>query len=366
MTYIWEKPDWPRMHWHSEATAAPLAHLLRAQGRLLGRMEDIGFSLRQEACLHILTQDVVKTSEIEGEILDAHQVRSSLARHLGMETGALPPADRQVEGVVEMTLDATGNFNAPLTRQRLFGWHSALFPTGYSGLQKIRTGEWRDDSTGPMQIVSGPIGRERIHYMAPPAERIADEMQAFLAWFNTDEQTDPVLKAAQAHLWFVTIHPFADGNGRIARAIADLALTRSENTPHRFYSMSARIRAERRDYYDILEATQRGGQDITPWMQWFLACLHRAIEAADATLSAVLAKARFWNTHSAFGWNQRQIKVVNRLLDGFEGKLTSSKWAGLTKTSQDTANRDIAALVQQGILRKSTAGGRSTHYELIL
>ena len=366
MTYIWEKPDWPRMRWRSEAIAAPLADLLRAQGRLLGRMQDIGFSLRQEASVRILTQDVVKTSEIEGEILDAHQVRSSLVRRLGMEAGALPPTDRQVEGVVEMTLDATGNCNAPLTRQRLFGWHAALFPTGYSGLHKIRTGDWRDDSTGPMQIVSGPVGRERVHYTAPPAERIAADMQAFLAWFNADQQTDPVLQAAQAHLWFVTIHPFADGNGRIARAIADLALTRAEKSPHRFYSMSTRIRAERRDYYDILAATQRGGPDITPWMQWFLTCLHRAIEGADATLSAVLAKARFWNTHSASGWNPRQIKVVNRLLDGFEGRLTSSKWARMTKTSQDTANRDIAALVRQGILRKSTTGGRSTHYELIL
>lgn len=366
MTYIWEQPDWPNIIWRDADIVALLADVRHAQGRLLGRMEALGFPLREEAFLRTLTQDVVKTSEIEGETLDVQQVRSSLARRLGIDIGALAPADRRVEGIVEVMLDATRNFGAELTRDRLFGWHAALFPTGRSGMVKIRVGDWRDDGGGPMQVVSGPIGRERIHYTAPPAERVAAEMEAFLDWFNAPADIDPVLKAAQAHLWFVTIHPFDDGNGRIARAIADLALTRSEGSPQRFYSMSAQIRAERNDYYAILEATQKGDQDVTEWMTWFLSCFQRAIDGADIVLSAVLDKARFWDVHKAASLNERQVKVINRLLDGFEGKLTSSKWAKLTKSSQDTANRDIAALVRLGILRKSEAGGRSTHYDLVL
>lgn len=366
MTYIWEQLDWPNIIWRDADIAALLADVRHAQGRLLGRMEALGFPLREEAFLRTLTQDVVKTSEIEGEKLDVQQVRSSLARRLGIDIGALAPADRHVEGIVEVMLDVTRNFDAELTRDRLFGWHAALFPTGRSGMVKIRVGDWRDDSGGPMQVVSGPIGREQIHYTAPPAERVAAEMEAFLDWFNAPTNIDPVLKAAQAHLWFVTIHPFDDGNGRIARAIADLALTRSEGSPQRFYSMSAQIRAERIDYYAILEATQKGEQDVTQWMTWFLSCLQRAIDGADIVLSAVLDKARFWEVHKAASLNERQVKVINRLLDGFEGKLTSSKWAKLTKSSQDTATRDIAALVRLGILHKGEAGGRSTYYDFVL
>lgn len=366
VTYIWEQPDWPGIIWRDADIAALLANARHAQGRLLGRMEALGFPLREEAFLRTLTQDVVKTSEIEGEKLDVQQVRSSLARRLGIDIGALAPTDRHVEGIVEVMIDATRNFDAELTRDRLFGWHAALFPTGRSGMVQIRVGDWRDDSGGPMQVVSGPIGREQIHYTAPPVERVAAEMEAFLDWFNAPADIDPVLKAAQAHLWFVTIHPFDDGNGRIARAIADLALTRSEGSPQRFYSMSAQIRAERNDYYAILEATQKGEQDVTEWMTWFLSCLQRAIDGADIVLSAVLDKARFWDVHKAASLNERQVRVINRLLDGFEGRLTSSKWAKLTQSSQDTANRDIAALVRLGILCKSEAGGRSTHYDLVL
>ncbi len=364
MRYIWEQPEWPKLRWDELRLAQPLADLRHEQGRLLGRMESLGFALREEAFLRTLTQDVLKTSEIEGEKLDAAQVRSSLARRLGIDVGALTPADRHVEGVVEMMLDATRNFADPLTEDRLFGWHAALFPTGRTGMSKIRVGAWRDDSGGPMQVVSGPIGHERVHYSAPPAEGLDAEMGRFLDWFNASPAIDPVLKAALAHLWFVTIHPFDDGNGRIARAIADLALARSENCPQRYYSMSAQIQAERRAYYTALERTQKDTVDVTRWMEWFLGCLHRAIEGAEATLSAVLSKAHFWQRHAAAQLNGRQIKVLNLLLDGFEGKLTSSKWARIGKCSQDTAIRDIVALVEMNILSKGPAGGRSTSYAI--
>ncbi len=329
--YIHEREDWPRFHWDQEGLANQLAAVRHRQGRLIGRMEGLGFRLREEAVLSTLTQDVLKSSEIEGEILDIEQVRSSLARRLGLDIGALTPADRHVEGVVELMLDATQKYEEPLTEERLFGWHAALFPTGRSGMQKIRVGEWRDDHSGPMQVVSGPIGKERVHYQAPAANQLPSEMSQFLEWFNGTASIDPVLKAAEAHLWFVTIHPFDDGNGRIARAIADLALARSEQSPKRFYSMSAQIRLERGDYYDILEQTQKGSLDITAWMRWFLGCLDRAFDGAEATLAGVLRKARFWESHSGESFNERQQKIVNRLLDGFEGKLTSSKWA---KTGQ--------------------------------
>jgi Fic family protein len=328
-------------------------------------MEALGFKLREEAVLQTLTQDVVKTSEIEGELLDKAQVRSSIARRLGIDIGALTPTDRNVEGIVEVMLDATGGYQAPLTVDRLFGWHSALFPTGRSGMARLRVGQWRDDSAGPMQVVSGPIGRERVHYTAPPAQRVDADMHAFLAWFNGPAATDPVIKAALAHLWFVTIHPFEDGNGRIARAISDLALARSEGSPQRFYSMSAQIRVERTAYYDQLERTQKGGLDVTDWLIWFLACLQRAIHGAQDVLAAVLDKARFWERAGRVALNARQIAVLNRLLDGFEGRMTSSKWATIAKCSQDTANRDIALLVDAGLLRKGEGGGRSTHYEIV-
>jgi Fic family protein len=327
-------------------------------------MEALGFNLQQEAVLRTLTSDVLKSSEIEGEKLDAGQVRSSIARRLGMDIGALKPADRHVEGVVEMMVDATRHYDQPLTAERLFGWHASLFPTGRSGMTKIKAGAWRDDSTGPMQVVSGPIGNERVHFEAPKAGRLAGEMGSFLDWFEGNDSIDPVLKAGLAHLWFVTIHPFDDGNGRIARAIADMALARSENSPQRFYSMSAQIRQEHKAYYDMLEATQKGTMDVTPWMEWFLGCLGRAIDGAQVTLSAVLGKARFWERVKDVQLNDRQRLVINRLLDGFEGNLTTSKYAKLAKCSQDTAHRDILALVDHAVLIQNPEGGRSTSYAL--
>ena len=359
-----ELQDWPRFTWNRERLAEPLAAVRHRQGRLIGHMEALGFNLRQEAVLQTLTADVLKSSEIEGEKLDAEQVRSSIARRLGMDIGALKPADRQVEGVVAMMLEGTRHYDQPLTVQRLFAWHASLFPTGRSGLRKIRVGAWRDDRHGPMEVVSGPVGKERAHFQAPPAARLDREMQAFTDWFNAHADIDPVLKAGLAHLWFVTIHPFDDGNGRIARAIADLALARSENNPQRFYSLSAQIRQERGAYYDILEETQKGTLDITPWMEWFLGCLGRAIDGAQTTLSAVLAKARFWEAIAGVAIHERQRLVLNRLLDGFEGKLTTSKYAQLAKCSQDTALRDILPLVERGILVRNPEGGRSTSYAL--
>ena len=362
--YIHELQDWPRFRWETDRLAEPLSSVRHRQGRLIGRMESMGFNLRQEAVLRTLTADVLKSSEIEGEQLEADQVRSSIARRLGMDIGALKPADRYVEGVVEMMLDATGRYDQPLTTDRLFGWHAALFPTGRSGMRKIRVGAWRDDATGPMQIVSGPIGKERVHFAAPPAARLEREMAAFLDWFNSPPAVDEVLKAGLSHLWFVTIHPFDDGNGRIARAITDMALARSERSSQRFYSMSAQIRQERAAYYDVLEQTQKGIMDVTGWMDWFLGCLGRAIEGAETILGTVLAKARFWESIKGIALNERQTLVLNRLLNGFEGKLTTSKYAKLTNTSQDTALRDILFLVGCGILVRGPEGGRSTSYTL--
>ena len=363
-TYIHELPDWPRFRWDQQHLAQPLAALRHQQGRLIGRMEALGFDLRQEAVLQTLTEDVLKSSDIEGEKLDTEQVRSSIARRLGLDIGGLRHADRDVEGVVEMMLDATRHYSQPLTAERLFAWHALLFPAGRSGMTRITAGAWRDDSTGPMQVVSGPLGRERGHFEAPAARKLDREMSAYLDWFNAPAETDEVLKAGLAHLWFVTIHPLDDGNGRVARAIADMALARSEQSPQRFYSMSARIREDRAAYYDILERTQKGSMDITPWMDWFLDCLGRAIGGARTTLAVVLAKARFWESIAAIPLNERQRIMLNRLLDGFEGKLTTSKWANLTKCSQDTALRDVADLVDRAILVRGAAGGRSTSYEL--
>jgi Fic family protein len=327
-------------------------------------MEAMGFSLRAEAVLDTLTLDVLKSSEIEGEILDRKQVRSSVARRLGMNIGALAPVSRNIEGVVEMMLDATQNYDTPLTKERLFGWHASLFPTGYSGMSKIKVGAWRDDAKGPMQVVSGPIGREHVHFEAPAAHRLEKEMTAFLDWFNSDDGTDLVLRAGVAHLWFVTIHPFEDGNGRIARATADMTLARSEHSAQRFYSMSAQIRRERNVYYKCLENTQKGSLDITEQLEWFLDCLSRAFDDVEYTLAAVFRKARFWKSFAAQSFNKRQRLVINKLLDGFEGKLTSSKWAKLAKCSQDTALRDIQDLMERGVLTKDPAGGRSTSYSL--
>ncbi len=362
--YIYDNPAWPRFQWSREKLAEQLVVVHIEQGRLLGCMEGLGFKLRQEVVLGTATADVLKSSEIEGERLDAEQVRSSIARRLGMDIGGLKPVDRNVEGVVEMMLDATRRYEQPLTEERLFAWHASLFPTGRSGLRPLRVGAWRDDSGGPMQVVSGPVGREHIHFQAPAASQLDAEMKRFLAWFNGNEEKDWVVRAGIAHLWFVTIHPFDDGNGRIARAISDMALARSERSSQRFYSMSAQIRQERAAYYDILEQTQKDGMDVTPWMAWFLGCLGRAIEDAQGTLETVRAKARFWESVADFPLNGRQRLVLNRLLDGLEEKLTTSKWAKLAKCSHDTALRDIAALVKGGILVRNSGGGRSTSYAL--
>jgi Fic family protein len=362
--YIYERKDWPRLYWNRERLAEPLAAVRHAQGRLTGHMEALGFPLRQEAVLQTLTADVLKSSEIEGQQLDAEQVRSSIARRLGMDIGGLKPADRNVEGIVEMMLDATRRYDQPLTAERLFAWHASLFPTGRSGMTKIRTGAWRDDSNGPMQVVSGPVGKERVYFQAPAAKALAKEMRAFLKAFNAKADVDPVLKAGLAHLWFVTIHPFDDGNGRIARAIADMALARSEDSPQRFYSMPAQIRPERNAYYEILEQTQKGALDVTPWMEWFLGCLGRAIDGAQTTLAAVLGKARFWESIADVAISERQRLVLNRLLDGLDGKLTSSKYAKLAKCSPDTALRDILLLVDRGVMIRNPGGGRSTSYVL--
>ncbi|MCB9756942.1 MAG: Fic family protein [Candidatus Omnitrophica bacterium] len=374
MKYIHELTIWPKLTWDHEKVASILGTVRNRQGRLIGRMEALGFSLRSEAILQTLTLDVLKSSEIEGEILDPAKVRSSIARRLGMDIGGLVPSDRHVDGVVEMMLDATQKFDKPLTQDRMFGWHASLFPTGRSGMHKITVADWRDDKHGPMRVVSGPIGREKVHYKAPQANRLKSEMKEFLKWFNTSisltKDLDPVLKAGIGHLWFVTLHPFDDGNGRIARAIADMQLARADGSRERFYSMSNQIRQERNAYYDILEKTQKSnratkdGIDITPWLVWFLSCLGRALDATENTLSGVFKKARFWESHPAQSLNERQKMIINKLFDGFEGKLTSSKWAKITQCSQDTALRDILDLVEKGILVKETAGGRSTSYAL--
>ena len=335
------------------------------QGRLLGRMAMLGFDLQQQANLAVLTEDVLKSSEIEGEMLPRNSVRSSLARRLGIPDAAAADVDRRAEGVVDMLLDATQKLSQPLTSERLFGWQAALFPTGYSGVTKVAIGRWRDDSDGPMQVVSGPIGRQKVHFEAVPAHSIDDEMARFLAWFNAKEGEEGLLRAGLAHLWFVTIHPFDDGNGRIARAIADLALAQSEEETLRFYSLSAQIRRQRAGYYDILERTQRGTLDVTAWLVWFLECLGRAIDGADELVAQVLSKAQFWQTHADKTFNERQRLVINRVLDGFEGKLTAKKWSVLAKVSIATAQRDINDLIGQGVLGRGPEGSKNTSYEII-
>lgn len=363
--YIHDLPLWPWFTWNHEQLEQLLGAVRHQQGRLLGQLDAFGFTLRTEATLLALTLDALKTSEIEGELLPADQVRSSVARRLGLEDGGLRSADARVDGVVTMLLDATQHAAQPLTTERLFDWHGALFPTGRSGLRRLMVGAWRTDARGPMRAVSGRPEDETIHFEASAAERVPAEMARFLAWFNEPtSELDPVVKAALAHLWFVTIHPFEDGNGRIARAIADLQLTRADGTTQRFYSMSAQIQVERNEYYRLLEQTQRGTLDITAWLEWFLTCLQRALTATAATLSAVRYKAHFWETHGAQPLNERQRQLLNRLLDGFAGKLTSSKWARIAGCSQDTATRDLQRLVQLGILAPEAGGGRSTSYRL--
>jgi Fic family protein len=363
--YIYQHKEWPHFTWAEAELTALLTKVRHQQGKLLGQMASLGFNLQTEANLQTLTLDVLKSSEIEGELLDVDQVRSSIARRLGLDIGGLIPVDRHVEGVVEMMLDATQNFESALTTDRMFGWHAALFPTGRSGMQKIVVGLWRDNETSdPMQVLSGPMGRETIHFQAPDSALLNDEMNHFLNWFNAEQKIDPVIKAAIAHLWFVTIHPFDDGNGRIARAITDMQLARSDKSNNRFYSMSAQIRNERNKYYDILESTQKGTLDITLWLEWFLECLDRALSASEETLAGVLQKSRFWEKHIHTSLNERQRLMIQKLMDGFIGKLTSSKWAKMNKCSSDTAIRDINDLVKKGILMKDAGGGRSTSYSL--
>lgn len=364
MPYIHERPEWPHFTWTAQALQNSLAGVRHRQGRLLGRMEALGFDLQAEATLRTLTADVVKSSAIEGETLNPEEVRSSIARRLGMDVGGYIPVGRDVDGIVEMMLDATQKYCEPLTDERLFGWHAALFPTGRSGLHRIAVGAWRPVDAGPMQVVSGPLGRERVHFEAPTADRLGAEMDAFLQWFNGAQPIDPVLKAGLAHLWFVTIHPFEDGNGRIARAIADMALARADGTKNRFYSMSSQIESERRAYYDELEAQQRGSLDVTPWLAWFLACLDRALTRAEEALTAVTLKAKLWEIINLRPVNERQRAIINRLIDGFQGHLTTSKYAKLTKSSSDTALRDIRDLLARRILVQNPSGGRSTSYRL--
>ena len=363
--YIYQLKQWPHFQWDEQKIAGLLAQVRHEQGRLLGKMEGLGFPLQAEASLETLTQEIIKSSEIEGEILDYTQVRSSIARRLGLEAGGIAPVDRQVEGIVEMMLDATQNFSNDLSEDRLFAWHAALFPTGRSGMRKIVTGAWRtNQEDDPMQVVSGPMGRETVHYQAPNAELIPDEMFAFLKWFNDTSSLDAVLKSAIAHLWFVTIHPLEEGNGRIARAIADLQLARSDESANRFYSMSAQIRKERNAYYSMLEQTQKGNLDITDWMHWFLSCLQRALASTEDLLSVVLEKAAFWEKHKLTNFNERQRTMINVLLDGIEGKLTSTKWAKMTQTSSDTALRDIQDLIQKNVLVKVGESRKGSSYEL--
>ena len=361
--YIHQLPGWPSFHWDHKALETKVAAVRHRQGILLGRMAALGFENRNQANLENLTLDVVKSSEIEGEILDVKKVRSSIAHRLGIDIGGLLPEDRNIESVVQLTLDATQNFNQPLSKERLWGWHAALFPTGYSGLYKIKVGTWRDDAQGPMQVVSGPIGHERVHFEAPSAERLAQEMETFMAWVNQTDEIDPALKSAIAHLWFVTIHPFDDGNGRIGRAIADWVLARAEKSAQRFYSMSAEIRKRRKTYYEALENANT--LDITAWLTWFLDCLAAAFETTETTLANVFRKASFWKIHAATPLNERQHLIINKLLTHFDGKLNSSKWAKLSKCSQDTAQRDINDLIARKILVKDAAGGRSTSYSLV-
>ncbi len=364
--WIHEHQHWPNFTWDTEALASRLTDIRYRQGRLLGRMEGLGFELKREASLSILTSDVLKSSAIEGEILNPEEVRSSIARRLGIDIAGLIPASRDVEGIVEMMLDATQQFSKPLTELRLCNWHAALFPTGRSGMQLITVGEWRTSDAGPMQVVSGPVGKEKVHFEAPHADLLKKEMRVFLEWFGNEQDIDPVLKAGIAHLWFVTIHPFEDGNGRIARAVGDMALARADNTQDRFYSLSSQIEAERKDYYDHLEKQQCSTPDITNWLVWFLDCLGRAISSAETTLGNVFFKAQLWDTVNQMPVNDRQRLIINRMLeDDFRGHINTSKYAKLAKCSNDTALRDIQDLKDREILIQNPGGGRSTSYRLI-
>jgi Fic family protein len=363
--WIHEHQNWPKFTWDTKTLASKLADIRHRQGHLLGRMEGLGFKLKREASLITLTNDVVKSSAIEGEKLNPEEVRSSIARRLGIDIAGLIPASRDVEGIVEIMLDATQHFSKPLSKNRLFDWHAALFPTGRIGMHKITVGDWRNMDAGPMQVISGPIGKEKVHFEAPTANLLEKEMQAFLTWFSNVDDIDPVIKAGIAHLWFVTIHPFEDGNGRIARAIGDMALARADGKQERFYSLSSQIEEERKQYYDILEKQQRATPDITDWLEWYLDCLGRAISNAKTTLGNVLFKAQLWSTINQKPVNDRQRLIINRMLEnGFEGFMNTSKYSKLAKCSNDTALRDIKELKERGILAQNPGGGRSTSYRL--
>ncbi len=362
--YIWQQEKWPQFTWNDSELSYKLGRVRSLQGKLVGKMSGLGFDLKNEAMLNVLTTSIIKSSEIEGEILDSDQVRSSVARHLGMELQGLPEAERYIDGVVQVMIDATQNYAQPLTDERLFGWHAALFPTGRSGMFKITVANWRQGKE-LMQVISGAMGKEKIHYQAPYSEYVPVLMEQFLNWANDNQKIDPVLKAGIAHLWFVTIHPFDDGNGRISRTITDLFLTRADEIPHRFYSMSAEMRKQRKQYYEVLEKTQKGDLDITNWLSWFLNCLEAALLEREQTLSNILKKVRFWEKNRLVNLNGRQLKMVNLLWDGFDGKLSSSKWGKITKCSRDTALRDIQDLIDKGVLQKTNEGGRSTNYELV-
>jgi len=362
--YLYKNQNWPIFEWNSEKLLPLLAYVRNRQGKLIGKMGALGFELQNEANLEILTIEILKSTEIEGEFLDREQVRSSIARRLGLDISGLVYSERNVDGIVDLMLDATKKYDKELTKERLFSWHASLFPAGQSGMYKIITGNWRDDSTGPMQVVSGALGKEKVHYQAPPANQIENEMRIFFDWFNLEQNVDPVLKAAIAHLWFVTLHPFEDGNGRISRALSDMLLARSDEQSYRFYSMSTQIRKERNSYYDILEKTQKGSLDITNWLEWFLNSLLHSIESSEKLLEKVIYKHEFWLQNSKVSINDRQRKILNMLMDDFEGVLNTTKWAKIGKCSQDTALRDIQDLVEKRILAKSEQGGRSTNYEL--
>jgi Fic family protein len=363
--YVWERSDWPGFTWQDGTLLKPLSAARLKQGHLMGVMVRLGFDLKLEAQLQALTEETLKTSEIEGELLDRTAVRSSVARHLGVPEAGVSLPDRRVDGVVAMMVDATAHFDRPLTAERLFGWHAALFPSGYSDIQKIAVGAWRADTHGPMQVVSGAHGRRRVHFQAPPAAALENEMRAFFGWFNgPSRELEPLVRAGLAHLWFVTIHPFEDGNGRIARAVADNALAYAEGTPQRFYSMSSQIQRERKDYYAALERAQKGDLDVTGWLVWFLGCFARAVEGAESACGGVLRKADFWHAAAAHALNERQRTVLNRYLDGFEGKLTAKKWSALAKCSSATANRDITELLELGLLRRNPGGSKNTSYDV--
>ena len=362
--YIYQNKDWPNFRWDAARIQLPLGKVRNMQGRIMGKMESLGFELQNKAILDTLTLDVKRSAEIEGEFLDPKQIRSSIARRLGIELAGSIPSDRNVDGMVDMLIDATQNCFDSLTPERLFVWHAALFPSSRSSMRKITVAGWRKGTTGPMQVVSGAIGNERVHFEAPDHAIVPGEMDKFMDWYNKEEKLDPVIKAAIAHLWFVTVHPFDDGNGRIARALTDMLLARSDKSSLRFYSMSSQIRIERKEYYSVLESSQRGSLEITNWILWFLECLTNSISSSESLLTSVLRKAEFWKNHSSTILNERQRLMLNMLLDGFEGKLTSSKWAKITKCSTDSALRDIQDLINKEILRKEEAGGRSSNYDL--